>query len=259
MKETAIQFASARKQKDGYLTITVDGTTVGLHRVVWELHNGPLPGGHIIHHVDGDPSNNDPGNLVAVTHSEHHRIHHGWVVDATGAWLKPCGGCGEMKDALRDFSPIRTPGGGTRPRSLCRQCESDANRERYQRQIVANREAARIRAQARRDDPEMREAINASRRDKLATDPQYREAVNASRRSNDSAKDKVKQRYRSDAEYRTARNESNRRWREANRDKVIADAKARYYANHDENKQKARERSRRRYMEAQQNGLVNNT
>jgi hypothetical protein len=42
---------------------------------VWEKHYGPRPSGKIIHHIDGDYTNNDISNLMAVTYSEHTSIH----------------------------------------------------------------------------------------------------------------------------------------------------------------------------------------
>ena len=29
----------------------------------------------VVHHIDGNPSNNNPGNLVSLTHKEHRYIH----------------------------------------------------------------------------------------------------------------------------------------------------------------------------------------
>lgn len=42
-----------------------------LHREIWKQHNGDIPDGHHIHHVDGDPSNNDIENLECVSPQEH--------------------------------------------------------------------------------------------------------------------------------------------------------------------------------------------
>jgi len=46
-----------------------------LHQAVWERHNGPIPDGHHVHHRDGNPLNNDIGNLECVSSSEHAREH----------------------------------------------------------------------------------------------------------------------------------------------------------------------------------------
>ena len=40
-----------------------------IHRAVWEFHNGPVPKGLVIDHIDRDKSNNQIENLRAVPHS----------------------------------------------------------------------------------------------------------------------------------------------------------------------------------------------
>jgi len=45
-------------------------------KVEWERANGrPLPRGHVVHHVDRNPLNDDPTNLMALTRAEHAREH----------------------------------------------------------------------------------------------------------------------------------------------------------------------------------------
>lgn len=46
-----------------------------LHREIWKSVHGPIPAGHHIHHRDGDPLNNDVGNLECVSIFEHRREH----------------------------------------------------------------------------------------------------------------------------------------------------------------------------------------
>ena len=46
-----------------------------LHHAVWKTHNGDIPKGKVIHHIDGNPLNNDISNLMAVTISEHAILH----------------------------------------------------------------------------------------------------------------------------------------------------------------------------------------
>lgn len=41
-----------------------------LHRIVWEMHNGPVPAGMFIDHIDGNIDNNTLENLRAVTPSQ---------------------------------------------------------------------------------------------------------------------------------------------------------------------------------------------
>lgn len=46
------------------------------HRVIWELTSGrPLRPEEDIHHIDGNPSNNDPVNLIALSRSDHMKLH----------------------------------------------------------------------------------------------------------------------------------------------------------------------------------------
>lgn len=54
----------------------INGSMVDVHVLVWVEHNKRnVPGGHCIHHKDGDRWNNDPLNLECLTISEHHSIH----------------------------------------------------------------------------------------------------------------------------------------------------------------------------------------
>jgi hypothetical protein len=47
-----------------------------LHMAIWEDVNArAIPAGHVVHHVDHDPENNDPGNLAVMSHGDHDRHH----------------------------------------------------------------------------------------------------------------------------------------------------------------------------------------
>ena len=46
-----------------------------LHRMVWEYHNGEIPEGYHIHHIDHDRNNNDIDNLTLIKASDHLQSH----------------------------------------------------------------------------------------------------------------------------------------------------------------------------------------
>lgn len=51
-----------------------------LHRAIWEHERGPIPPGHHIHHVDGNPLNNAIENLECLASADH-LSHHGHDLD----------------------------------------------------------------------------------------------------------------------------------------------------------------------------------
>lgn len=54
----------------------VDGTTKNEHVLVWELHNGPVPVGMVVHHINNNPRDNRIENLEVMTRSAHTKLHH---------------------------------------------------------------------------------------------------------------------------------------------------------------------------------------
>lgn len=60
--------------QDGYLLVHVfNGVKwriYGVHQVVADAFLGPRPGKHEVRHLDGDPTNNRPSNLLYGTHAE---------------------------------------------------------------------------------------------------------------------------------------------------------------------------------------------
>ena len=57
-------------RNNGYYGKT-SGNRSLMHRDVWEFHNGSIPDGYDIHHIDHDKTNNDISNLELYTKSEH--------------------------------------------------------------------------------------------------------------------------------------------------------------------------------------------
>lgn len=51
------------KDADGYLVVKIDFKSHRVHRVIWEMCNGPIPNGKKIDHEDHDRENNRLSNL----------------------------------------------------------------------------------------------------------------------------------------------------------------------------------------------------
>lgn len=68
---------SPTKTRDGYLSVSLyrdgRGGARRIHRLVWETFRGPLEGGLVVNHRNGDRADNRLENLEAVTTSENVR------------------------------------------------------------------------------------------------------------------------------------------------------------------------------------------
>lgn len=60
----------ASKGSNGYRLLKLLGKTYRLHRVVWMLHNGPIPDGMEVDHIDRNVENNRIENLRLATKSQ---------------------------------------------------------------------------------------------------------------------------------------------------------------------------------------------
>ncbi len=72
------KFGNAELWGNGYyyITSTAEGNFKQLlHRLIFEDFYGPIPEGCVIHHKDGNKTNNCIMNLQLLTESEHHRQH----------------------------------------------------------------------------------------------------------------------------------------------------------------------------------------
>lgn len=55
--------AGTEGNRNGYSSVTYNYKTYNQHRVIWELHNGPIPSGYVVDHIDRNKTNNLIDNL----------------------------------------------------------------------------------------------------------------------------------------------------------------------------------------------------
>jgi len=104
----------------GYKCIWIDGKNVKIHVYVWERENGEKPKGYDIHHIDKDKGNYSLDNLQLLTHSDHQKIHAGWIMTDSEWTHKPCTGCLKVLP-LSSFYPRK----GYTPSAKCKQCHCE--------------------------------------------------------------------------------------------------------------------------------------
>lgn len=54
------------ENKLNYMIAEIEGKTIFFHEAMWALHNGLIPDGKLVYHIDGNPMNNDISNLALV-------------------------------------------------------------------------------------------------------------------------------------------------------------------------------------------------
>ena len=126
--------------KSGYMRYRADGRKQFEHRLVWEAHFGKLPEGMLIHHKDGDKTNNAIENLQAVTPRDHRRYHAGFRL-MDGKWYKRCPGCGEWKEVTAANWYFKRATGWIQE-ALCRLCYAIRCAERRKIKDSPGREKA---------------------------------------------------------------------------------------------------------------------
>lgn len=75
--------------EDGdYFRHSVKGTTILMHRYVWEYYNCKIPKGYHVHHIDGDKGNNDISNLRLMKGAEHFSLHGKLLTEEEREWRR---------------------------------------------------------------------------------------------------------------------------------------------------------------------------
>ena len=113
-----------------YVQLWNGGDPLAEHREVYKQHHGPIPYGWQVHHLNEKPSDNDPGNLEALSPGDHKKTHSKrYIRRADGGWDKICHTCGVRKP-LTEFHAHNS---GTTHRRDCKPCRNRLEKERLEK------------------------------------------------------------------------------------------------------------------------------
>tara|TARA_Y100000114_G_C11764120_1_gene332345 strand:+ start:35170 stop:35736 length:567 start_codon:yes stop_codon:yes gene_type:complete len=65
-KNVSVGDVAGSINSSGYYQVRKEGRLILVHRIIWELHFGPIEQGMFIDHIDGDKTNNKLSNLRVV-------------------------------------------------------------------------------------------------------------------------------------------------------------------------------------------------
>lgn len=75
-RNTRIGAVAGRKAAGRYVDIGIDGRLIGAHRLAWMFVHGEIAEGHVIDHINGDPTDNRISNLRLATPSQNLQNRH---------------------------------------------------------------------------------------------------------------------------------------------------------------------------------------
>lgn len=93
-----------RVTTNGYVRVTYRGRNYGVHRLVWEFHNGEIPEGYEVDHLNGVRTDNRIENLRLATRSQNsmnHRMHSHNSTGTKGLGTRVRGNCLEFVGRIR--------------------------------------------------------------------------------------------------------------------------------------------------------------
>lgn len=70
-----MRFLNPTKDGRGHYGIFIEGQFKKIHRLVYEAFVGPIKEGYDIHHIDKIKENQNPSNLLCISHEVHSWLH----------------------------------------------------------------------------------------------------------------------------------------------------------------------------------------
>jgi len=110
------------KQRGGYGHLSIDGRSIGAHRVVFELLKGPIPAGLDLDHLCRNPGCVRPDHLEPVTRQVNLRRAPEMAWGHRGRWTE----CRKGHPLSGDNLKIQASGA-----RACRACERERERQYY--------------------------------------------------------------------------------------------------------------------------------
>jgi hypothetical protein len=118
-------------KKQDHLDVTLWGRNYPAHRVIWAMHHGTFPKGHI-DHIDHDETNNKLNNLREVTQAENNRNNSKRCDNTTGrvgVWINKNNVNKKFMAEIRDLNKKKVC------KSFCSLEEAIAQREIWEKEF----------------------------------------------------------------------------------------------------------------------------